>query len=211
MKFKKSRRNLFKGNNKGFTLVELIVVIVILAILVGVTLGGIYAYVNKARINTDMHNAKVVQDTVFNALISDEAMFKERYKFKTNSTKYNYSKDVNNGNLVVFYHWTDGGYLKYDNGWFFFDNNDERQKEMDWGYNNGPAMPGIAPEFPNHGAWTLFRILAKHDIIPRYPKSQSGQMFWLIVCFDENGMTKTVQCFVTKETSVVNVLKNYVK
>ena len=43
MKFKKSRRNLFKGNNKGFTLVELIVVIVILAILVGVTLGGIYA------------------------------------------------------------------------------------------------------------------------------------------------------------------------
>lgn len=211
MKFKKSRRNLFKGKNKGFTLVELIVVIVILAILVGVTLGGIYAYVNKARINTDMHNAKVVQDTVFNALISDESMFKERYKFKTNSTQYNYSKDINNGNLVVFYHWTDGGYLKYDNGWFFFDNNDERQKEMDWGYKNGPAMHGVAPEFPHHGAWTLFSILAKHDIIPRYPKSQSGGIFWLIVCFDENGMTKTVQCFVTKETNIDIILKNYVK
>ena len=43
--------------NKGFSLVELIVVIVILAILIGVTIGGIYAYVNKARINTDIHNA----------------------------------------------------------------------------------------------------------------------------------------------------------
>ena len=33
---------MFKQSNKGFTLVELIVVIVILAILVGVTIGGIY-------------------------------------------------------------------------------------------------------------------------------------------------------------------------
>lgn len=34
-----------RRGNKGFTLVELIVVIVILAILVGVTIGGIYMYV----------------------------------------------------------------------------------------------------------------------------------------------------------------------
>lgn len=50
-----------RKNNKGFTLVELIVVIVILAILVGVTIGGIYGYVNKARINTDINNASAIQ------------------------------------------------------------------------------------------------------------------------------------------------------
>ena len=46
--------------NKGFSLVELIVVIVILAILIGVTIGGIYQYVNKARTNTDIHNCEML-------------------------------------------------------------------------------------------------------------------------------------------------------
>lgn len=51
--------------NKGFTLVELIVVIVILAILIGVTIGGIYQYVNKARINTDIQNCEQLQDSLY--------------------------------------------------------------------------------------------------------------------------------------------------
>ena len=49
-----------KKDNKGFTLVELIVVIVILAILVGVTIGGVYGYVAKSRTNTDINNASAI-------------------------------------------------------------------------------------------------------------------------------------------------------
>ena len=51
-------------SNKGFTLVELIVVIVILAILIGVTIGGIYMYVGKARVNTDINNAVTMEETM---------------------------------------------------------------------------------------------------------------------------------------------------
>ena len=60
----KELRNKVKKNNKGFSLVELIVVIVILAILIGVTIGGIYQYVNKSRINTDINNAASIQSVL---------------------------------------------------------------------------------------------------------------------------------------------------
>ena len=53
-----------KKKNSGFTLVELIVVIVILAILIGVTIGGIYMYVGKARVNTDISNAATMEETM---------------------------------------------------------------------------------------------------------------------------------------------------
>lgn len=53
-----------ENGNKGFTLVELIVVIVILAILIGVTIGGVYGYVNKSRTNTDINNASTITSTL---------------------------------------------------------------------------------------------------------------------------------------------------
>ena len=52
-----------ESNNKGFTLVELIVVIVILAILIGVTIGGIYMYVGQSRVATDEGNASSISCT----------------------------------------------------------------------------------------------------------------------------------------------------
>lgn len=65
-KLQNLRNKLINGRkeNKGFTLVELIVVIVILAILVGVTIGGIYGYVNKSRTNTDINNASAIQSAL---------------------------------------------------------------------------------------------------------------------------------------------------
>ena len=60
----KELRKKVRKNNKGFSLVELIVVIVILAILIGVTIGGIYQYVNKSRVNTDINNAASIQSTL---------------------------------------------------------------------------------------------------------------------------------------------------
>ena len=71
----KEVRNKLKKNNKGFSLVELIVVIVILAILIGVTIGGIYQYVNKSRVNTDINNAASIQ-SVLATIATDENMTK---------------------------------------------------------------------------------------------------------------------------------------
>ena len=62
--------------NKGFSLVELIVVIVILAVLIGVTIGGIYQYVNKARVNTDINNARTINDALA-SFATDEEVYKK--------------------------------------------------------------------------------------------------------------------------------------
>lgn len=57
---------------KGFTLVELIVVIVILAVLVGVSIGGIYSWVNKARQNTDINNCKAIENALNEGLLGEK-------------------------------------------------------------------------------------------------------------------------------------------
>lgn len=53
------RKNIQK--NKGFTLIELIVTIVILAVLIGVTIGGIFSYVQDARKNKGVYIANQLE------------------------------------------------------------------------------------------------------------------------------------------------------
>lgn len=79
-----------KKNNKGFSLVELIVVIVILAILIGVTIGGIYKYVNKSRVNTDINNAASIQSTL--ATIATDKDIYDKYKSSKTAVTITWTK-----------------------------------------------------------------------------------------------------------------------
>lgn len=60
-----------KMNNKGFSLVELIVVIAIMAVLVGVLAPQFIKYVEKSRESTDIQNADSVK-TVVESYYSDK-------------------------------------------------------------------------------------------------------------------------------------------
>lgn len=53
-----------KTNNKGFSLVELIVVIAIMAVLVGVAAPTFTKYVEQARRSTDVQNAEAIKTAV---------------------------------------------------------------------------------------------------------------------------------------------------
>ncbi|MCM1325490.1 MAG: type II secretion system GspH family protein [Bacteroidales bacterium] len=57
-------------NNKGFSLVELIIVIAIMAVLVGVLAPQYLKYVNNSKVSTDITNAGTL-NTAFSAAIAD--------------------------------------------------------------------------------------------------------------------------------------------
>lgn len=50
-----------KTKSTGFTMVELIITVVILAIITAVTIGGLSTYIKKSRINTDINNASAIK------------------------------------------------------------------------------------------------------------------------------------------------------
>lgn len=61
----------FKNDNMGFSLVELIIVIAIMAILAGALAPALIKYIRKARRTADVDAAKKIADTVQFALLDD--------------------------------------------------------------------------------------------------------------------------------------------
>lgn len=63
-----------KKNNKGFSLVELIIVIAIMAILAGALAPALIKYINKSRRSADISNADTIRTAVQTALSDEDAM-----------------------------------------------------------------------------------------------------------------------------------------
>ena len=61
-----------KTNNKGFSLVELIVVIAIMAVLIGVLAPTFTKYVEQSRRSTDIQNAEAIKTAMLAALADGE-------------------------------------------------------------------------------------------------------------------------------------------
>lgn len=60
-----------KLNNKGFSLVELIIVIAIMAVLAGALAPALITYIEKSRISTDKSTADTIRSAVQSALADD--------------------------------------------------------------------------------------------------------------------------------------------
>ncbi len=81
-----------KKNNKGFSLVELIIVIAIMAILAGALAPALIKYINKSRRSTDIQNADTLRTSVQTAMSNPDAVD----AISGNTTSFT-STDITNG------------------------------------------------------------------------------------------------------------------
>ena len=63
-----------KKNNKGFSLVELIIVIAIMAVLIGLLAPQYLKFVKESKVSTDITNAEAIASAV-NVAVADNASF----------------------------------------------------------------------------------------------------------------------------------------
>ena len=166
----KELRNKVRKNNKCFSLVELIVVIVILAILIGVTIGGIFQYVNKSRTNTDVNNASSISSAL-SVLSTNKDLVGDAFKDQAYTITWKDKTDI-----------SDAGDLTGTDG---------TEKPS-------TTSTGGTPRLPEAQKKDLLKQI-KSILIDGLPKSQSNNFFTLVIKWDTNGNMETIKCYTAAE------------
>ena len=186
-------------NDEGFTLVELVVVLIIVVIITGVTIAGLSQYVNASRVNTDLSNASSLEKELTSVLGTARVIQANAYWFMSDNIEpENTFPDINNGNLVMVYHWAGSSKLdKYKGSYWFIDKNGDKQKRADWGAYN-------AKKYHDHKICGSIVLKALYDagVAKNLPDCQSGGEMVMLIYFDNRG--NFVRCKVLPVSNLCN-------
>lgn len=88
--------NVVKSNNKGFSLIELIIVIAIMAVLVAIIAPNLTKYLGKSKEQTDLRNLDETKHQVLNAISDASTRLTEIPVFASGNTKAVYILEYDN-------------------------------------------------------------------------------------------------------------------
>ena len=80
---------------KGFTLVELIVVIAIIGVLAAIIVPSIMGFVHEAKVKADVANAKRLYECIEQLMVEDSDAYNSMHKY--NTTKYEVTANTSSG------------------------------------------------------------------------------------------------------------------
>lgn len=167
--------------DKGFSLVELIIAVVILGIISIVAIGGLYRWVVTARINTDVNNAREINQNLPLVMLNSGVITNSYDTFKPTTS----DPSINDGNLVVLFHWRDRATLRKVSGnYWWYGQDGVRKSTADWGCYNATA----SPSGHNECGRTLLEALYNTNAIEEYPESKTGGEFVMMFYFNEDGI-----------------------
>ena len=189
-----------RDRDSGFSLVELIVVIVIIAILIGATIAGIMGYVGKARVNRDIQVAEQTASLLNAEFLTGEYFNGQAFKEKIKSTGVTFegnggNTDINDGNSVYVLKWNEYVYnefkkdqntANFPTAYYRHINCRQNRVWFVWTWlNYGSSWGGGIP---------------CQDVIDIVPLAKSkGNCFWIVMCFDENGNAKNLDVILAPE------------
>ncbi len=145
------KKSLMNKKNKGFSLVELIIVVAIMAILAGVLVPQFIRYIGASRINGDLQNAQLIYDGVSAMIAQDGAngtsLSADPYTTATNDGFTISATNVNTlttGNAILNAIGGSAAAVKVDNT-YHFEVSADRDGNVTVNVNNGTDTVQLCP------------------------------------------------------------------
>jgi len=134
--------------NKGFTLIEMVVVMAIIAVLIAIAVPQVLRLINKSKVTADLSSAKAIATQIQQYMADGANVSLSNQSLSANSSLENYVKERINGGIPK---------VRFNSSWEWRVTANTTSEEVYVGVNDGSStywlFPEISPQNDNNPYW----------------------------------------------------------